>query len=365
MSDVRIGISGWTYAPWRSVFFPKTLPQNQELGYAARQVRSIEINGTFYSLQRPSSYLAWYNQTPADFLFSVKGPRFITHLKRLKEVEIPLANFLASGVLRLNEKLGPILWQFPPHFRFNAERLAQFFKLLPRETEAAAALSRRHDHHLKHGSWTKTDENRPLRHAIEIRHESFQCPEFIALLREHAIALVVADTAGKWPLMDDVTADFVYVRLHGDAELYVSGYTPEALQRWAGKIAAWRDGRDAPAAKLHAATLKPRSAGRDVYAYFDNDVKTHAPFDAMALAHLLGLAPPPPSGTRAEISPRTNATPRTRWPDYGTRVRRTRASSAKPKTKRSRPTASTPAPRLSPGSRPRSRKNQTTSVSTR
>ena len=331
MPDVRIGISGWTYAPWRGVFFPKNLPQNQELAYAARQVRSIEINGTFYSLQRPSSYLAWYEQTPADFLFSIKGPRFLTHIKRIKDIEVPLANFLASGVLRLNEKLGPILWQFPPQFPFNPERLASFFELLPRDTKTAATLSRRHDHHLKFGSWTKTDRNRPLRHAIEIRHESFKCPEFISLLRRHDIALVVADTAGKWPLMDDVTSDFVYVRLHGDAELYVSGYTPEALQRWAVKIAAWREGRDAPDGKLHAPPVTRMRKGRDVYAYFDNDVKTHAPFDAMSLAYRLGLSSEPPAGPLGTIARPETATPRTRWPGYGPPKRRPATVGAAPR----------------------------------
>lgn len=320
MPDLRIGISGWTYAPWRGVFFPKDLPQHRELHYAARQVRSIEINGTFYSLQRPSSYLLWYEQTPADFIFAVKGPRFITHIKRLKNIEVPLANFLASGVLRLNEKLGPILWQFPPHFRFDPERLNAFFDLLPRDTKSAARLARRHDDHLKYGSWTKSGENRPLRHAIEIRHESFRCPEFISLLRRQRVALVVADTAGKWPLMEDVTADFVYVRLHGDAELYVSGYTPEALHRWAGKIAAWRDGHDAPGAALHAPPDAARpAAARDVFVYFDNDVKTHAPFDAMSLAHRLDPTLPPPSAPLGEIKRPELAVARTRWPGYGPR----------------------------------------------
>jgi uncharacterized protein YecE (DUF72 family) len=317
MPDIRIGISGWTYAPWRGTFFPRNLPQHQELNYASRLVRSIEINGTFYSLQRPSSYLTWYEQTPADFLFSVKAPRFITHIKRLKNSEIPLANFFASGVLRLNEKLGPLLWQLPPNFVFQPERLAAFFELLPRDTQSAAALARRHDDHLKWGSWTTIDQNRPLRHALEIRHESFRTEAFIALLRRYDIALVVADTAGKWPLMDDVTSDFVYARLHGDSELYVSGYTSEALQHWAAKIAAWRDGHNAPDARLAAAPIEYRATGRDVYVYFDNDVKTHAPYDAMSLAHQLGLAPAPPPGPMAFTGPIPTA--RTQWPGYGPR----------------------------------------------
>jgi uncharacterized protein YecE (DUF72 family) len=333
--EIRVGISGWTYAPWRGVFFPRDLPHHQELHYAARQVRSIEINGTFYSLQRPSSFLQWYQQTPADFIFSVKGPRFITHIKRLKNIELPLANFFASGVLRLNEKLGPLLWQFPAHFHFDAARFESFFALLPRDTRTAAALARRHDHHLKFGAWTEIDRNRPIRHAVEIRDPSFAVPEFIALLRRHDIALVVADTAGKWPLLEDVTADFIYVRLHGDAELYVSGYTPEALQRWAAKISALREGRDAPSAKLHSPPVNVPRAGRSVYVYFDNDVKTHAPFDAMALAHRLALTSSPAPKPFGEIAPKhaSAATPRTRWPGYGSR----RAEKI-------------PAPRANPGS---------------
>ncbi|HEX2853904.1 MAG TPA: DUF72 domain-containing protein [Opitutaceae bacterium] len=313
--DIRIGISGWTYAPWRGTFFPEGLPQNRELSYASHLLPSIEINGTFYSLQRPSSYQTWYEQTPADFLFSIKGPRFITHIKRLKNIGLPLANFFASGVLRMNEKLGPLLWQLPPSFAFDADRLRAFFELLPRDTKSAATLARRHDHHLKHGSWTKIDGNRRLRHALEIRHDSFKCEAFVRLLREYDIALVVADTAGKWPLMEDVTSDFVYVRLHGDAELYVSGYTPEALDAWAAKIAAWSKGRDSPNARLHAASIEKSATSRDVYAYFDNDVKTHAPYDAMSLAHRLGLAPPPPAGPLPHSGPTPTARPR--WPGYG------------------------------------------------
>jgi uncharacterized protein YecE (DUF72 family) len=325
MPDLRIGISGWTYAPWRGIFFPKGLPQNRELFHASRQVRSIEINGTFYSLQRPSSYQTWYEQTPEDFVFSIKGPRFVTHIKRLRAIEAPLANFFASGVLRLNQKIGPILWQLPPSFVYQPDRLAEFFALLPRDTRSAAKLAQQqHDFRLKHVPWTKIDRNRPLRHALEVRHPSFKTEAFVSLLRQHDIALVVADTAGKWPLLFDVTADFVYVRLHGDAELYVSGYTPEALQNWAEKIRAWSEGRDAPGIPLLAGAA-PSRASRDVYVYFDNDVKTHAPFDAMSLAHLLGLAPAPPpmpAPEPAAAKALAASVPRTRWPGYGPRKKK-------------------------------------------
>jgi len=293
--NIRVGISGWTYPPWRGVFFPKAWPQKRELEFASRQVRSIEINGTFYSLQRPASYQAWYDATPRGFVFAVKGGRFITHLKRLKEVEVPLANFFASGILCLREKLGPILWQLPPNFRYDRERLARFFNLLPRNTEAAARLARRHDDRLNGRAYTKAGPSRPLRHALEVRHATFATPEFIELLRAHDIALVIADTAGKWPFLEDVTSDFVYIRLHGDEELYVSGYTDAALQEWARKIRGWSRGVTPRNTKRVGPPAPRASRGRDIFVYFDNDVKVHAPFDAMALAHRLKIAGAPES----------------------------------------------------------------------
>jgi uncharacterized protein YecE (DUF72 family) len=293
--------------------------QKDELAYASRKVNSIEINGTFYALQRPSSYARWHAQVPENFVFSVKGPRFITHIKRLGDVEAPLANFLASGPLRLGEKLGPFLWQLPPSFAYDRGRLESFFKLLPRTVKAAAGLARRHDSHVKHGTWLKGDGDRPLRHALEVRHASFKTPEFIALLRSHDVALVVADTAGKWPAMEDVTSDFVYVRLHGDAKLYVSGYTPGALDSWAGKIRAWIDGESPAGPRRIAGPLKGEPRPRDVYVYFDNDVKTRAPYDAMALAHRLGLNPRPEAGPPEAQG---DEEPRTAWPPFARPRRR-------------------------------------------
>jgi uncharacterized protein YecE (DUF72 family) len=293
MKTVRVGISGWTYPPWRGLFFPKSWPQKRELEFASRQVSSIEINGTFYSLQRPTSYQAWYDATPDGFVFSVKGGRFITHLKRLREVATPLANFLASGILLLREKLGPILWQLPPSFRYDRDRLADFFTLLPRDTEVAAKLARQHDGKLRGDAHTTTDCIRPLCHALEVRHASFATPEFIQLLREHDIALVIADTAGKWPFLEDVTSDFVYVRLHGDEELYVSGYTEAVLKEWARKIHAWSNGLTPARTKRVGPPMERASRGRDVFVYFDNDVKVRAPFDAMSLAHRLKIGPAP------------------------------------------------------------------------
>ena len=291
MSEIRIGISGWRYRPWRGTFYPPGWPHARELEYAARHVSSVELNGSFYSLQRPESYQAWYDAVPADFTFAVKGGRFITHMKRLANVETPLANFFASGVLRLREKLGPILWQLPPSMAFDEARLDAFLALLPRDTGAAAARARRHDRRVAGRAWTRPGPRRPVRHALEVRHESFRDPRFVALLRRHGVALVVADTAGRWPLMEDVTADFVYVRLHGESELYVSGYTETSLAAWAARVRAWAAGRAPREARLTAPPAVGRRAGRDVFVYFDNDAKVHAPFDATALAAQLGLGP--------------------------------------------------------------------------
>lgn len=309
--DLRIGISGWTYKPWRGIFYPEEVTQKGELAYASRQVNTVEINGSFYSLQTPKSYQTWYEQTPNGFAFAVKGGRYITHLKRLKEIDTPLANFFASGVLRLKEKLGPILWQLPPMFPFNEERLARFFDKLPRDTTAAGKLARKHDERLDKRAWTEVDAKRPLRHALEVRHPTFVTDRFIELLRRHDIALVVADTAGKWPFLEDVTSDFVYVRLHGGEELYVSGYGDEALNAWARKIKVWSAGGSPREAKTIGKAPPKAPEGRSVYVYFDNDVKVRAPYDAMSLAHKLGIGrrpdTPPDPATIAE-------TVRTIWP---------------------------------------------------
>jgi len=280
--EVRIGISGWNYAGWRGIFYPKNLPNHRELEFASRVLNSIEINGSFYSLQRPTSYRRWYEATPENFLFSVKGARFITHMKKLREVEVPLANFFASGVLALREKLGPILWQFPPNLGWNVERFCEFFQLLPKSTKEAASLARRHDSKLRMRAWLKTESDQPLRHCVEIRHPSFLVSDFFELLRKFNVAFVFADTAGKWPYAEDLTADFVYCRLHGDTKLYTSGYSERALDRWAARLKLWRQGKHPRDAKLVTTKTKPQKC--DVFIYFDNDAKVHAPFDAQVLA---------------------------------------------------------------------------------
>lgn len=301
MASTRIGTSGWRYPPWRGSFYPRGLPQRRELELVSREVRSIEINGSFYSLQRPSSFERWYRETPDDFVFSVKGGKFITHSKKLRDCESALANFFAQGLLTLEHKLGPILWQLPPQLPFDPIRLKAFFELLPRSTREAAALARNHDARLKHGAVTEARVDRPLRHALEVRHPSYLDPAFIPLLRRHDVALCIADTAGRWPFIEEVTSDFVYVRLHGDQELYVSGYGPKALDLWARRIDSWS------------------KEGRDVFVYFDNDVKVRAPYDAINLAARLGQGATrrfPAAALRRVEEERGVEVPRTRWPAY-------------------------------------------------
>lgn len=286
---IRIGLSGWTYAPWRGHFYPEGLGQKNELAFAARQFPALEVNGTFYGLQKPEAFARWAEVAPEGFVFAVKGSRYITHMRRLKNIETPLANFLASGLLRLGRKLGPMLWQLPPSFRFDAALIADFLALLPKDTQAAAALARRHDERLEGRAWTRTDAKRPLRHALEIRHDSFRDPGFVELLRRHDVALVCADTV-DWPRLMDLTADFAYCRLHGSAELYRSRYEEAELRRWAARIRAWSRGepmRDGDFADADdAATARPR----DVFLFFDNTDKRHAPADAARLMRMLNQA---------------------------------------------------------------------------
>lgn len=287
---IRIGISGWRYKPWRGTFYPKSLPQRAELQFASKALPIIEINGTFYSLQRPDSFAQWYEQTPDDFLFSLKAPRYITHIRRLRQIEKPLANWFASGLFNLREKLGPILWQFPPTYKYDAARMSEFLAMLPMDTKTAAALARKRDAFMKGRTQLAIDANRPLRHAIEIRHESFAHPSFIAMLRKRNVALVISESARHWPMIHDVTADFIYMRLHGDRQLYRSGYSDKALDNWARRISAWAGGSEPTDAKKVIQNRSPRRRKRDVYCFFDNtDVKLRAPFDAQTLMKKLAL----------------------------------------------------------------------------
>lgn len=295
---VRVGISGWRYPRWRGVFYPNDLRQKDELAFAANAFPTIEINGTFYSLQNPELFAQWMNETPDDFVFALKGPRYITHMLKLRNAKPALANFFASGVLRLEHKLGPMLWQLPPQMHFDAEKLAAFFDLLPRDTHAAATLARGHNAKLKARAWLRAGAKRKIRHALEVRHDSFKTPAFIALLRKHHIGLVVADTV-EWPLWMDVTADFVYCRLHGSEQLYTSGYDDHALTVWTGRIHAWLEGRDADGPRADA-MRSAKCKVQDIYVYFDNDAKVRAPFDALALIKKLTLVSRPRRARRTD-----------------------------------------------------------------
>jgi uncharacterized protein YecE (DUF72 family) len=236
-------------------------------------MNSVEINGSFYSLQRRSRFEEWAASVPEDFVFAVKGGRFITHMKKLRGIETPLANFFASGVLALDQKLGPIIWQLPPNLGFNAGRMDEFFAQLPRSAGSAAGIAAHHDQRIPDDQALvkAAHPRRRLRHAIEVRHESFRTQEFYQLLRRYKLALVISDNPGKWPIFTELTTDLMYLRLHGHDQLYVSGYSDRELDEWATKISSWTE------------------RGCDVYVYFDNDAKVHAPFDAMNLMERLGV----------------------------------------------------------------------------
>jgi uncharacterized protein YecE (DUF72 family) len=259
MSEIRIGISGWTYPPWRKAFYPEKLTQKNELEFASRSFSTIEINGTFYSTQLPQTFIHWYERTPDDFKFSVKASRYITHIKRIKEVDKEVKRFTEGGLRELKEKLGPVLWQFPPNMKYDPDRFKKFFKTLPKD----------------------------LRHAVEVRNDSFKDPGYIDLLRKYNIAYVIADTADRWLYAEDLTADFVYARLHGFKELYSGGYPKAALKMWAEKFKLWQIGKTAKNPKLISDPVRTPKTKKDMYIYFDNDAKVNAPFDAASLMHLL------------------------------------------------------------------------------
>jgi uncharacterized protein YecE (DUF72 family) len=289
---LRIGVSGWRYGPWRGAFYPKGLVQRAELAYASRQLTTIEINGSFYSLQDPASWGRWFDETPDDFVFSVKGPAL--HHPH----EAPARDRCADGqLLRLGRAAAR------PQARAGAVAVPAELPLRPGDLRAVpgdaavrhrpgARLAERHDHRVVDRTWLEIDAIRPLRHAVEVRHPSFVDPDFIALLRQYDVAFVAADTTGLWPEKDDVTADFVYVRLHGSQTLYQSAYTDAELDRWAARIAAWRAGRQAADARLIAPAAPPRRGGRDVFCYFDNTDKLQAPIDAKRLIARLGASTP-------------------------------------------------------------------------
>ncbi|SDV03545.1 Uncharacterized conserved protein YecE, DUF72 family [Microlunatus sagamiharensis] len=275
---IRVGISGWTYGPWRGTFYPQGLPVRRQLAYVAERMTSVEVNGSFYGLLRPSSYAGWVEAVAPvaeeRFVLAVKGSRFITHMRKLVEPANALANFYASGVLALGTRTGPFLWQLPATFRFDEARLAAFLDALPRTAGEAAALAVQHDARVPEDRALTTAPlpDLPLRHAVEVRHESFRTSAFTDLLRHHGVALVHSDNPGTWPVFDEVTAPFAYVRLHGHDELYASGYDDDQLDAWAARLREWD------------------AAGLDAYVYCDNDAKVRAPFDAINLLSRVGGA---------------------------------------------------------------------------
>jgi uncharacterized protein YecE (DUF72 family) len=260
---IRIGVGGWTFAPWRGTFYPDGLAQKRELEYASRKLTSIEINGTFYGSQKPASFAKWHDETPEDFVFSLKGPRFTTNRRVLAEAGESVERFFNSGVLELKDKLGPVNWQFAATKKFDAEDFAAFLKLLP-----------------------KSVEGRAIRHAVEVRHDSFRNPECVAIARDHGVAIVMAGDS-EYPQIADVTAPFVYARIMGTQEGENAGYGEGALDLWAARARDWAAGGSPDGLE----TLAPASEakdGRDVFLYVISGYKQRNPEAAMALIERLG-----------------------------------------------------------------------------
>lgn len=285
MGKIRIGTSGWSYEGWRGSFYPDDLPHKRELEYAAEQFETLEVNGTFYRLTTPKACRDWYQAAPSGFRYAVKGSRYITHNKKLSDAGQALANFFASGILELREKLGPILWQLPASLRFDAERIDSFLEMLPADTDAASRLARAHDERVEEPSYGG-DENHRLRHALEVRHESYLGPEAARLARRQGVALAFSHSSA-WPYFEEITAGFVYLRLHGPRKLYASAYGTDSLRDWAARVKSWHAGKEpADAERISEAKPPPRQE-RDVYVYFDNDVHAHAPREAAELIDIL------------------------------------------------------------------------------
>ena len=256
--EIRVGIGGWTYEPWRGTFYPDKLPQKRELEYASRQLTSIEINGTFYGLQKPETFAKWRDETPDGFVFSLKAPRFTTNRKVLGSAGDSIAKFLACGVMELKQKLGPINWQLTPTKQFDSKDFESFLKLLP-----------------------KKSEGRKLRHAVEVRHESFRCEEFITLLREHGVAAVTAGDS-SYPQIADATAPFAYARIMGTKESEKLGYSQTSLDNWAARARSWASGSAATGMDC-IATPKSDGKAHDVYLYVISGDKVRNPSAAVSL----------------------------------------------------------------------------------
>lgn len=270
MGKPYIGVSGWTFPGWRGKFYPKGLKQKDELAFASEKLTSIEINGTFHSLQRPSSFKSWYQQAPSDFVFSVKGGQYVTHIRRLKDIVGPLTFFFGSGIFELKEKLGPILWQFPPNMILKDDRFERFVKMLPKTIGEARHFAAAQKDRLRYPEQIEEGYDAPLRYAFELRHKSFFNKDFYGLLREHQIALVHAHDSEKAPLTDTLTTDFAYLRMHGEGKAFKKGYTKPLLAPLIKEIKDW----------LHS---KSKAAPRKVFVYFNSDAKVYAPASALTL----------------------------------------------------------------------------------
>jgi uncharacterized protein YecE (DUF72 family) len=260
---IRVGIGGWTFAPWRGSFYPPNLPQKRELEHASRKLTSIEVNGTFYGAQKPESFMRWREETPDGFVFSLKAPRFATHRRVLAEAGASVERFLTGGLLELKEKLGPINWQMPATKQYDAADFEAFLKLLPAEIDGRA-----------------------LRHVVEVRHPSFVQPDFIALLRTYRVGVVLADHASH-PKLPDTTAPFVYARLQAASEQEDAGYPPDALAQWTKRAQTWAAGETPADLPLTADPEREPPKSRDVFIYMINGFKPKAPAAAMALIERL------------------------------------------------------------------------------
>jgi uncharacterized protein YecE (DUF72 family) len=261
--QIRIGIGGWTFEPWRGSFYPKGLPHAKELTYAGERLTSIEVNGTFYRSQTPATFRKWATEVPKGFVFALKGPRFAVNRRVLKEAGDSIKRFLDSGVTELGEHLGPLLWQFAPTKKFDEADFGGFLELLPAKID-----------------------NRALRHVIEVRHDSFATPEFITLLRTFAMPAVYTDHA-RYPNIADLTGDFVYARLQQGQDKIATAYPPKQIDAWAVRLRTWASGKTPDDLPRVDPTHKTKAAPRDVFAYVIHEGKVRAPAGAMALIERL------------------------------------------------------------------------------
>jgi uncharacterized protein YecE (DUF72 family) len=257
-ASIRIGVGGWTFEPWRGRFYPGGLAHKRELEFASRKLTSIEINGTYYGSQKPASFAKWHDETPDDFVFAVKGPRFATNRRVLADAADSIDRFFTSGVLQLRAKLGPVNWQFMATKKFDPEDFDRFLQLLP-----------------------KTIDGRTIRHAVEVRHDSFRAPDFVNLARSHGVAIITACDS-QFPQIADPTASFVYLRIMGTTEAETAGYANDALDQWADRMRRLASG-EVPNGLQTVGPQQPNPTVRDVFLYVISGFKASNPAAAMAL----------------------------------------------------------------------------------